>query len=112
MTRRFYVGFAVAALLIAGIVSYFASSHPDGLDSTTLQGCQVVGTDTGDTLTGSCIAQSATDHGMTGTPLADYAIDGRDTLTGVAGIIGVIVTFAAAGGLFWLIARSRHSRAD
>ena len=35
---QFWVGFAVVTLLIAGVVSYFASSSPDGLDATTLRG--------------------------------------------------------------------------
>lgn len=34
---QFWAGFGVAILLIAGVVSYFASSSPDGLDSATLQ---------------------------------------------------------------------------
>lgn len=107
-TRKFYLGFALAALLIAGMLSYLASSHPDGLDSATLRGCESTETDSGETLTGSCIAQSATEHRMTGSPLADYTIFGSDSLSGVAGVIGVIATFAVAGGLFWLIARSRR----
>src|SRR6478735_2154760 len=44
---QFWVGFGVAILLIAGVVSYFASSSPDGLDSATLQGCHVVDTEHG-----------------------------------------------------------------
>lgn len=42
--RLFWIGFTVVILLIAGGVSYFASSSPDGLDSATLQGCEVVET--------------------------------------------------------------------
>ena len=40
----FWIGFAVVTLLIAGAVSYLASSSPDGLDSATLKGCEVVET--------------------------------------------------------------------
>ncbi|MDJ0394707.1 PDGLE domain-containing protein [Rhodococcus sp. G-MC3] len=111
-TRRFYFCFALAALIVAGFVSYFASSHPDGLDSATLRGCEITRTDTGaETLTGSCIAQGETDHAMTGSLLADYTVGGRDGLTGVAGVVGVLATFAFAGGAFWLIARSRRPAA-
>ncbi|MCZ4077128.1 PDGLE domain-containing protein [Rhodococcus sp. H36-A4] len=111
--KRFYLWFALAALIVAGFVSYFASSHPDGLDSATLRGCEVVQTDDGaEILTGSCIAQSETDHTMTGSPLADYTVGGRDGLTGVAGVIGVSATFALAGGAFWLIARARKPAAS
>jgi cobalt/nickel transport protein len=106
----FWVGFAVAVLVVAGVVSYFASSSPDGLDSVTLQGCQVVETDGGEELIGSCIAQSATDHPMVGSPLADYAVGGDEATGGLAGIIGVVVVGIIAGGGFWLIARTRRSK--
>jgi cobalt/nickel transport protein len=108
MTRRFWVAFAAATLLIAGVVSYFASSSPDGLDSATLRGCEVVETADGEELTGDCIAQHASDHALSTSPLADYAIGGRDGTGGIAGVIGVLVTVAVAGSAFWLIARSRR----
>ncbi len=106
-SRLFFVGFALVTLIVAGVVSYFASSSPDGLDSATLQGCQVVETQAGEELTGSCIAQHATDHHLAGSPLADYAIEGRAGTGGLAGIIGVLVTVAIAGGAFWLISRAK-----
>lgn len=104
--RLFWLGFVLATLLIAGGVSYLASSSPDGLDSATLQGCEVVDTDGGEQLTGECIAQNATDHHLAGSPLADYSILGGENTGGIAGIIGVLVTVAVAGGAFWAIARS------
>jgi cobalt/nickel transport protein len=104
---RFWIGFVVVTLLIAGGVSYFASSSPDGLDSATLQGCQVVQTAQGQVLHGDCIAQHAGDHGMAGSPLANYSVLGMDGTVGLAGIAGVLVTVLVAGGAFWLIARSR-----
>ncbi|MGB3484322.1 MAG: PDGLE domain-containing protein [Mycobacterium sp.] len=105
--RLFWLGFAIVTLLIAGAVSYLASGSPDGLDSATLRGCDVVETDGGEELVGSCIAQHATDHTMAGSPLADYAVAGGANTGGIAGIIGAVVTLAIAGGIFWLIARSR-----
>jgi cobalt/nickel transport protein len=105
--RWFWIAFAVVTLLIAGGVSYLASSSPDGLDSATLQGCEVIATADGDELTGDCIAQHADEHALAGSPLADYAIGGRDGTGGLAGILGVVVTIVIAGGAFWLIARSR-----
>jgi cobalt/nickel transport protein len=105
---RFWVAFAAATLVIAGVISYFASASPDGLDSATLRGCEVVETADGEELTGDCIAQHASDHAMSTSPLADYAISGRDGTGGIAGIIGVLVTVAVAGSAFWLIARSRR----
>lgn len=103
----FWVGFAVVTLLIAGGVSYLASPNPDGLDSATLQGCEVVETVDGEELRGDCIAQHAGDHALADSPLADYAVGGRDGTGGLAGIAGVVVTVVVACGAFWLIARSR-----
>ncbi|MGV9824610.1 PDGLE domain-containing protein [Gordonia sp. NPDC003429] len=105
--RTFLIAFAAAALLIAGLVSYFASSSPDGLDSATLRGCETVTVDGVEHLRGDCIAQQATDHAMASSPLADYAVRGVAHTNGIAGVIGVLVTLAVAGGAFWLIARTR-----
>jgi cobalt/nickel transport protein len=101
----FLASFALVALVIAGALSYFADSDPDGLDSATLEGCEVVESGQGEELTGSCIAQNAEDHGMADSPLADYAVSGDDRFTGAAGILGVVATAAVAGGLFWLLRR-------
>ena len=104
-TRWFYVGFLVVALLIAGGLSYFASSAPDGLDTVALHGCQTVQTTAGAELKGECLAQNATGHGAAGSPLADYSLFGHGGTVGPAGIIGVLVTLALAGGLFGLLHR-------
>lgn len=106
----FWAGFVIATLLIAGVVSYFASSSPDGLDSATLHGCQVTETAAGEELVGTCIAQDATDHTLAASPLADYTILGGEHTGGIAGVIGVAVTLAIAGGAFWLISRSRSPK--
>lgn len=105
----FWISLAAATVLIAGVVSYFASSSPDGLDSATLQGCQVTETADGEQLTGDCIARHASEHALSESLLADYSIGGQDGTGGIAGIIGVIVTVVIAGSTFWLIARSRRS---
>jgi cobalt/nickel transport protein len=106
---RFWAGFGVATVLIAGVLSLFASSSPDGLDSATLQGCHVIQTAEGEHLAGSCIAQHATEHAMAVSPLAEYTVFGHSGSVGVAGIIGAVVVLALAGGVFWLLARSRRS---
>ena len=108
--RRFLIGFALVALLVAGAVSYLASSSPDGLDSATTRGCETVETDAGETLVGDCIARNASAHPLSDSPLADYTVGGRSHLTGVAGVIGATATFVVAGGLFWLLARARRNR--
>jgi cobalt/nickel transport protein len=107
---KFFAGFALVALIVAGALSYFADSDPDGLDSATLKGCEVVETGAGEQLTGNCIAQRAGDHHLADSPLADYAVDGDDRFTGVAGVLGVLATAVVAGGLFWLLRRRPGDR--
>ena len=108
--RRFLIGFALVALLVAGAVSYLASPSPDGLDAATTRGCETVETDTGEALVGDCIARNASAHHLSDSPLAGYTVAGRAHLTGVAGVIGATATFVVAGGLFWLLARARRNR--
>jgi len=102
---------AAVILLVAGGLSYLASASPDGLDSATLRGCQAVPHDGGKILAGQCIAQHSTDRRLAASPFADYAVQGRPGTVGAAGLVGVGVTIAIAGGLFWLIARRRSEPA-
>jgi cobalt/nickel transport protein len=104
---RFLLGFLLVALVVAGGLSSLASPDPDGLDSVTLHGCAVAGTTGGDRLDGTCIAQHATGHGLAGSPLADYTVAGREGTTGLAGVVGVLVTALLAGLLFRLLRRPR-----
>ncbi|MFE6923086.1 PDGLE domain-containing protein [Nocardia sp. NPDC057663] len=90
----FLWAFAAAAVLVAGVLSYAASSQPDGLDATTQRGCTTVEVNGADELHGECIAQSAEEHRFAGSPLADYAIGGNSDLAGLAGIVGVAAAFA------------------
>ena len=101
----FFLGFLAVALLVAGGLSYFASPDPDGLDTVTLNGCDVVETGAGEQLEGTCIAQHAGDHALAGSPLADYTVGGGEATVGLAGVIGVLVTLVLAGGLFWMLRR-------
>lgn len=115
MTRRttgFFLAFLAVVLLVAGGLSYFASSSPDGLDSVTLHGCEVTETADGEQLDGTCIAQNAQDSATAGSPLAGYSIGGGDGTIGPAGIIGVLVTLVVAGGLFWLLRTRTPERGD
>lgn len=107
--KRFLLIFALVVLAVAGGVAYFADSDPDGLDAVTQRGCAVVETGGGESLEGRCIAQHAGDHALSDGPLADYTVGGDDRFTGVAGIIGAVVTLAAAGGLFWGLRRRSGS---
>ncbi|MEW2381343.1 PDGLE domain-containing protein [Micromonospora sp. NPDC047707] len=108
----FVIGGLLVALLLAGVVSNFASSHPDGLDSSLREGCTF---DADDNITGgSCPAQQEKEHELGG-PLADYGIAGIDNeflSTGLSGVLGVLLTFAVAGGAFWLVRRRGAPAAD
>jgi cobalt/nickel transport protein len=104
----FIVGGLLAALLLAGVVSNYASPHPDGLDSVARKGCtfDADGNITG----GTCMAQSETGNQTEDSPLAGYSLRGigDDFLsTGLSGVIGVLVTFAIGGGVFWLLRTGR-----
>ncbi len=112
MTRKntgwFLAAGLVVALILAGVVSNFASSSPDGLDATTLKGCTV--DDQGAITGGQCLAQNAEDHQLAGGPLADYGVKGVGNpylSNGLAGVAGVVITFGVGAGLFWLVRRRR-----
>ena len=105
--RTFLLGFLLVALVVAGGLSHLASSAPDGLDSVTLSGCTL--SEEGEPVDGTCIAQNAQEHGLAGSPLADYGVGSAEGSTGLAGIAGVLVTLLLAGGLFWTL-RTRGPR--
>lgn len=96
----------IVALVLAGVVSNFASSHPDGLESVMHQGCEFGADD--EIVGGECVAQQAQDHELADSPFADYGLAGVDNAflgTAVSGVLGVLVTFAVGAGLFWLVRR-------
>jgi len=109
MNRRlwwFLGGGLLIALVLAGVVSNFASSSPDGLDATARQGCtfDAAGNITG----GACMAQREQQHQLKDGPLANYGIKGIDNpylSNGLAGVAGVVVTFGIGLGVFWLVRR-------
>jgi cobalt/nickel transport protein len=98
----------VVSLVLAGVVSGFGAGTPDGLEYTARQGCTL--DEEHEPVDGDCIARSEREHPLAGGPLADYGWRGigNETLgTGLSGVVGVLVTFAVAGGVFWLV-RSRR----
>jgi cobalt/nickel transport protein len=109
MSKRlgwFLAGGLLVALLLAGVVSNFASASPDGLDATAKQGCT---TDAAGVITGgTCMALREGGHQMKDSPLANYGIRGIDNpylSTGLSGVLGVLITFGVGGGVFWLVRR-------
>jgi hypothetical protein len=86
----------LVALLLAGVVSSFASAEPDGLERVAI--------DEG-------FADTAQDHTLADGPMADYSAAGVENerlSTGVAGVIGVAITFVLAAGAVVVIRRSRR----
>ena len=91
------VGFAVS-LALAGGVSYYASSHPDGLEK--------VAGDVG-------FLDSAEDSAAKDSPLAEYGVAGveNERLSGgLAGVIGVASTAAVSFAIFYGMRRFNKSR--
>jgi cobalt/nickel transport protein len=108
----FLLGGLLVALVLAGVVSNFASGSPDGLDSVAREGCTF--DEEGNITGGTCMAQQEQEHQLKDGPLADYGISGIDNpylSTGLAGVIGVLVTFGLGTALFWLV-RRRQSRGE
>jgi cobalt/nickel transport protein len=111
-TTWFIVGGLLVALLLAGVVSNFASGSPDGLDSASTKGCTL--NEAGEITGGDCVARTAEDHELGDSPLADYGIRGVGNeflSTGLSGVAGVLLTFAIGGGIFWLVRRRRPTEA-
>jgi cobalt/nickel transport protein len=96
-TRLLVVAGVLVALLLAGVVSFYASGDPDGLTK--------VSEDQG-------FAQSEKEHRTGDGPLAGYETqgiaDGRLS-GGVAGVLGSLVVLTIAGGGALVVRRRRTS---
>ncbi|GAA3884808.1 energy-coupling factor ABC transporter permease [Streptomyces lacrimifluminis] len=94
-TRNVWLTGLAASLVLAGVVSFYASASPDGLEK--------VAADKG-------IDAKVEEHAAAGSPLADYSVegitDGRLS-GGLAGVIGVGATIVAGTGVFWTVRRRR-----
>ncbi|MEU9607693.1 energy-coupling factor ABC transporter permease [Streptomyces sp. NPDC048057] len=97
--RALWLTGLVVAVGLAGFVSHYASTEPDGLEK--------VAADEG-------FDGTAEEHASADSPLADYGIDGiTDTRLsgGLAGVIGVGATAAVGTGVFAVVVvRRRRSR--
>lgn len=91
-TTRFAIAALLVALVLAGVVSFWASGSPDGLEK--------VAEDKG-------FIGTAQDHDLADSPFADYGTSGLDGFAGsaVAGVVGVLVTLGVMGGLVLLVRR-------
>jgi cobalt/nickel transport protein len=91
------VGLAVS-LVIAGGISYYASSQPDGFEKSAGE----IG-----------FLDTAEDSPLAGSPLAEYGVAGveNDRLSGgLAGVIGVASTAAISFGIFYGLLRFNKSK--
>jgi cobalt/nickel transport protein len=87
---------AVAAVSIAGVMSYFAYSKPDALEHSLLN----YSTDAN-----AAVAAQGTVPGN-GAPLGDYNVGGVKQpfmSGGLAGIIGIVMAFVAVSFLGWAL---------
>ncbi|GAA2976670.1 energy-coupling factor ABC transporter permease [Streptomyces fulvorobeus] len=95
-TRNVWATGLVAAFVLAGFVSFYASASPDGLEK--------VAADKG-------FDAEVEEHAAAGSPLADYGVEdvGDPRLSGgLAGVIGVGATVAVGSGVFWAVRRRRQ----
>ncbi|MET7459329.1 energy-coupling factor ABC transporter permease [Nonomuraea sp. NPDC005501] len=90
--RPFLLGGVGLTLLLAGVVSFFASSSPDGLEAVAEN---------------KGFLDQATDHLMSWSPLGDYGEVGGIPV-GVAGVIGVGIVLLVAGAVAY-VARGRSA---
>ncbi len=101
MSRKsFFVTGLLVAFVIAGIVSYWASSAPDGLNK--------VAEDKG-------LNTNESDSATEGSPLAGYSTTGISNQRisgGLAGVVGVVVVLFIAGGMFAVISRRSNGSTD
>jgi cobalt/nickel transport protein len=108
--RIFLLTGLLVALLLAGVVSSFASSSPDGLSAAARKGCTFDAR--GDITGGDCLARRETKNQTDDSPLAGYGIRGLGDgplSTGLAGVIGVLLTFGVGYGVFRLVRRPTRS---
>lgn len=98
--RRLAAVALLVTLVLAGGLSFYASSHPDGLEH--------VAETTG-------FLGSAEDSAAAGSPLADYqtrGVDDERVSGGLAGLIGVTAVLGLSGGLFWALRRRGDPTTD
>ncbi|CUR60712.1 ABC-type Co2+ transport system, permease component [metagenome] len=92
-TRTFVVTGLLIAFLIAGVASFYASSHPDGLN--------YVAEKTG-------FIDQEKDSATADGPFAGYSTKGLDNPRlsgGIAGVAGCLLVLGLAGGLTWAVRR-------
>lgn len=93
------VGGLAVSLALGGIVSYFASSHPDGLEWVAEEKGFL-----------DKAEENETQSEMA--PIPDYEMPGVESdfaKVSIAGVIGTLLTFAVAFGIALLIKRRKQA---
>jgi cobalt/nickel transport protein len=96
-SKKFYLGGLLVSLLLAGFVSFYASSQPDGLEKVA----EEIG-----------FIETAKDPATAGSALADYGVEGVENeraSVGIAGVVGVAATGVVATGLFLYLGKRKKS---
>ena len=90
--RALWIVDVLVALVVAGIVSWYASGSPDGLEWAAEQ---------------AGFAHTAEDSATASSPFADYLWNGEENRlsAGASGVLGVLVTLGLAGSVTWLLRR-------
>lgn len=95
LKNKFFALGVFVTLVLAGVVSYYASGDPDGLEKVAEE---------------KGFLADATDHGLGDSPLADYGVSGiaDDRLSvALAGVIGVFLMLALTTLLFKFLAKRK-----
>ena len=93
LKNKFILAGVGVSILIAGLLSFYASSHPDGLEKVAEE---------------KGFLDTAKDPLNSGSPLADYGVSGIDNerlSVGLSGIVGVISTLVVSLLLFRFLAK-------
>ncbi|CAN5117900.1 hypothetical protein BH09ACT12_BH09ACT12_19550 [soil metagenome] len=99
-TKMVALGILLVALVLAGIVSFYAASSPDGLTKVSQE---------------KGFAETETDHATGESPFAGYGssfVDDDRASVGVAGVVGVLVVLGLGSGVTYLVRRRTPESAD
>jgi hypothetical protein len=91
--KGFLLGGLVVALLLAGIVSFYASGSPDGLNRVAID---------------ESFSHREESSAAADSPLADYStknVDNERLSGGLAGVVGVVTVLLVMGGVAYAVRR-------
>ena len=95
--RAFFLSFLVVSLLVAGVASYYASAHPDGLTHVAEK---------------AGFIDAEQPHASSDSPFAGYSTSGVEDERlsgGLAGVAGVLLMLGLSTALFWGLRRRSAS---